>query len=152
MRSVLSPIDFSPRARLAARWAGGLAARLGAKLVILHVLPPPAFARLAVDAYLQRPMPHPEPEAERATVDRMEAFVEGLFEREPALVVEYGIPAATIVRIAVELPAELVVIGTNGQSHLWHRSVALTVMTCSPCPVITLRGDERGWPEHDHRC
>jgi universal stress protein A len=55
---------------------------------------------------------------------------------------EEGDPALQIVRVGAETKADLVVVGTHGQtglSHLLLGSVAEQVVRKSPCPVLTLR-------------
>jgi nucleotide-binding universal stress UspA family protein len=146
MRTILVPVDFTLRSRQALRYACSIGGS-DAELVLLHVVPAPGALHLAFDAYLGLPMPHPSLERQLETELRLARFATALVPEEQArrCLVESGEPAATIVRMAAELRADLVVMGTHAPdavSALVRGSVAHSVMTCSPCPVVTLRGDE----------
>jgi nucleotide-binding universal stress UspA family protein len=55
-------------------------------------------------------------------------------------------PAQSIADYAREAPADIVVIGTHGRSglsHLLMGSVAEKVVRIAPCPVLTVRRQER---------
>jgi universal stress protein A len=146
IRRVLVPSDLSLHSRPALGYACQLAARIGADVEVLHVVPPPNAARVAIDAYLGRPLPH----ASRLDVllahDRLHDFLSAC-ERcgiVPVLRVEEGDVAATIVRVAGELPADLVVMATGrqrGVGELLRGSIAERVITCAACPVVTLAHD-----------
>ena len=56
-----------------------------------------------------------------------------------------GFPAKDIVRLATEVQADLIVLGTHGRrgmSHLLVGSVAERVVRTAPCPVLTVRRAE----------
>jgi nucleotide-binding universal stress UspA family protein len=56
-----------------------------------------------------------------------------------------GIPFEDIARVARELPADLIIMGTHGRtgmSHLLLGSVAERVLRRAPCPVLTVRKEE----------
>jgi nucleotide-binding universal stress UspA family protein len=58
--------------------------------------------------------------------------------------VEEGDPAATIVELATEDADDLIVVATRGRigaARLLLGSVASTLITCAPCPVVVLRAD-----------
>jgi nucleotide-binding universal stress UspA family protein len=145
LHRILVPTDFSWRSRRALAWAVAFA---GDRIPIdvLYVAPPPSRARLVLDAYLDRPLPSVSPADHAAAEEQLALFVansEGAAKLQP--LVEHGEPAATIVRIAVERGADLIVIGTHartGAAEAILGSVAHRVITCAPCPVITLRGNE----------
>jgi nucleotide-binding universal stress UspA family protein len=146
LHRALVPTDFSPRSRAALRYALTLADR-GAELDLLHVLPAPHRLHIAVDAYLGLPFPI-VPEVQR---DQAECQLETLCSSVPHegvqlnRLVECGHPAATIVRIAAERKAALIVIATHGRSGIAEAvlgSVAHQILCCAPCPVLVLRGDE----------
>ena len=146
VRHLLVPTDFSKRSAAALRYARGLAAALGAEIDLLHVVTPPLLAPRTLDAHLGRAR---APLDENAVADaerQLRALVaqsaEGVRVRT---MVELGDPADVIVQRAVELPSDLIVIGTHarrGVSELVLGSVAHQVITRASCPVITLRGDE----------
>lgn len=144
MRRILVPVDFSPRSRRALDYARRIAAHTGAALDVLHVVPGPSQAQAALDGYLGRPLPHASPAALEAARAALERFVAAAAPRvDERLLVEAGDAAAVIVRTAVQLGSELVVIGTRGHrgiAEVLRGSVAHKVITCAPCPVTTLRG------------
>lgn len=56
-----------------------------------------------------------------------------------------GTAVEQIVRLAKELPADLIIIGTHGRtgiSHVFLGSVAEKVVRRAPCPVLTVRSKE----------
>ena len=56
--------------------------------------------------------------------------------------VAVGFPVETIVQAAIDLRADLIVMGTQGRSGLRHlllSSVAERVIRLAPCPVMTVR-------------
>jgi nucleotide-binding universal stress UspA family protein len=62
---------------------------------------------------------------------------------------EQGDPAAEIVRVAEELPADFIVLGTHGRTGLLRLlmgSVAEEVVRKAPCPVLTIRVPLRAVP------
>jgi nucleotide-binding universal stress UspA family protein len=154
IKNILAPVDFSKRSRTALQYAIELARSLSARVEVLHVVPPPSLAAMAIDAALNLPMPAVDPgELERA-VTELRSFVATLPQDgvEITMSVEPGHPAATIVRIASEKPHDLVIMGTRGRGALHDvllGSVARTVVESAPCPVLTLRepGNYNRWSE-----
>ncbi len=148
VKRILIPVDFSPRSESALAYAVGLARLTGATIDVLHVVPAPTPLTVAFDLYLHRPVGLIEP-AELARVDRKldvllaTADVAGVpITKRVAL----GSPAATTVRIATEDKHDLVIVGTHGRigiSELMRGSVAKTLVSSSPCPVLTIRDEPR---------
>jgi nucleotide-binding universal stress UspA family protein len=143
-RRILVPVDFSERSSPALTYALSLARIDGAEIEILHVVPPPGRIALAIDAYTGRPMPH---ESEAVVLDareQMESLVSSIDHRDVTLHsrIEPGDPAATIVRLATEDAVDLIVMTTHGRVGLAEfllGSVTKTLISCAPCPVVTLR-------------
>src|SRR5262245_29091707 len=153
---VLIPTDFSVLAQQAVRYALEEATLHHAKVTLLHVLP----ARTRTDVYFITGAPEPRPGFEPAlerrlgtpispqpTVmldDHYEAALTQLRDLMPASFqgnwdadVATGPPAATIVRVAHERDADLIVMGTHGRTGLSHvllGSVAEKVVRLAPCP------------------
>jgi K+-sensing histidine kinase KdpD len=70
------------------------------------------------------------------------------------IVVSAATPATAIVDYATEHGIDLIVMGTHGRSavaHLLLGSVAEKVVRVAPCPVLTVRPDEREWHGIDRR-
>ncbi len=160
---VLVPTDFSEPAQHAIRYAVEEATLHHATITLLHVLPP----RAGTDVYYVTGIPEPplqgsvdpaaggrlgarplsEPtvvrrdpneEALRRLRDLMPEAFHGNWEVETAA----GHPADTIVRVAQEHHADLIVMGTHGRTGLQHvllGSVAEKVVRLAPCPVLTVR-------------
>jgi nucleotide-binding universal stress UspA family protein len=143
IRHILVPVDFSPRSLPALDYAFGVAELSGATVHVLHVVPAPSEIRVAVDAYLDRPLPHASP---LSILDAREQLRETLDTCQrrgivPYLAVEVGDPAAAIVRMAGESSSDLIILGTRGHrgaAELILGSVAHRVITTAPCPVVTL--------------
>ena len=138
LHTLLHPTDFSEPSDFAFELACALARDYGARLLIVHAVPPPLF--------------HGE------VVDRREdtGFIEGirgLLQRrrpaDPEVPVEHvlddGDPAGVIVHLAQERRCDLIVMGTHGRTGLGRLllgSVAERVMRTAPCPVLTVRAPQ----------
>jgi nucleotide-binding universal stress UspA family protein len=134
IRTILHPTDFSERSEHAFHLACSLARDHGARVVLLHVVSIP------VAAYEGVVLPPP---IEEATEDAKRR----LSQMEPAgIPVEHrvaeGDAAEMILRVAEEVHADLIVMGTHGRtglSRLLMGSVAEQVVRRAPCPVLTTK-------------
>jgi nucleotide-binding universal stress UspA family protein len=134
MHTILHPTDFTEPSQAAYRVACSLARDHHSRLVIVHVLELPVAALLGGGLI---PGPVAEVAEVRAKLQRLRA--EGV-EVEHRLV--EGDPAAEVVRLAGELHADLIVMGTHGRSGLSRLllgSVAEHVLRRCCCPVVTVR-------------
>ena len=135
IRTVLHPTDFSESSAAAFRLACALVRDYGAKLVVLHAYPAP----VALDDVAARRLAG---EPEKSLTEKLHAIQ----PNEPGhpvihLLVE-GRPADTILGVATEVSADLIVMGTHGRSglrRLLMGSVAEAVMREAPCPVVTVK-------------
>jgi nucleotide-binding universal stress UspA family protein len=137
INTILHPTDFSERSDWAFRLACSLARDHGAKLIIAHVIPPPQTV-----AYEAMPMLPMHPPGYRK---ELEAKLRSL-KAPPGVQVEYrleeGFAATEIVRLASELPSDLIVIGTHGRTgfgRLLLGSVAEQVLRKATCPVLSVK-------------
>jgi nucleotide-binding universal stress UspA family protein len=138
-RTILHATDFSESAGVAYRVACSLAREHQARLVLLHVVEPPAVA-YAGGVIL--PGPATEVEEIREKLGELAGQAHGLGV-ETRLV--EGEPAPAIVRLASELKCGLIVLGTHGRrglARLLMGSVAEHVLRKAPCPVLTVRQGE----------
>src|SRR5262249_32057374 len=137
VHTILQPTDFSDHSRYAFRLACALARDYGARLVVLHVvampvavfdegvvLPPdPVGLRAAAQEQLNGcQVPHADVRAERG--------------------LEEGDPVEAILRVAHQVHADLLVMGTHGRTGLGRLlmgSVAEQVLRKATCPVLTVR-------------
>ena len=163
---ILVPTDFSDTATHALRYAFEEARLHSAKVTLLHVVPPGT----GTDVYYASPgARHPgafDPAAsarvgapwptQPATVVRHDASDVALSQLRDLIPLAcrsswsaelaVGSPAETIVRIAEEQAADLIVMGTHGRMGFQHAllgSVAEKVVRLAPCPVMTVRHTAR---------
>lgn len=153
---ILVPIDFSPDSLHAVTYGGDLAKRLGAELVILHVVDQtylagtrelyfanPEFAKILDEQW----------RIANAQLDRAGADLQKHGHRCRTLM-QRGVPAQVIVDTANDEGTDLIVMGTHGRTGLAHMligSVAERVVRSAHCPVLTLRRAARRAPRKARR-
>ncbi len=148
IRTILVPVDFSTCSMLVTKQAAGLAVRLGARLVILHVaeLPPG----------LRRTTPvHPDgldrTAAEYLTEDSTNrlgefALAARALGAEAEVAVALGPIVPTILTATASHAADLIIIGTHGRTGLARvvlGSVAEGVAHGAHVPVMLVRRESR---------
>jgi nucleotide-binding universal stress UspA family protein len=144
IQTILHPTDFSERSDQAFRLACSLARDHGARVIVLHVAPPP------VAGYVGGVMT-PEPGRHD------EEWWDQLRRRQPddprvpvERVLGEGRPAEAILRAARERQCDLIVMGTHGRTGLGRAlmgSVAEEVVRKAPCPVLTIKVPGHPAPE-----
>jgi nucleotide-binding universal stress UspA family protein len=172
-RNLLVPTDFSEPANHALHYAIEEAVVHHAKVTLLHVHPSDA----GTDVYYVSGLPAsgigagfdvvaggrlstgsvPEPTVVRRdlseeTLTRLRDLVPEAFRDTWEVAIGVGRPADTIVRLARERNADLIVMATHGRTGLEHvvlGSVAEKVVRLAPCPVLTVKytgktPDQRG--------
>lgn len=140
MKTILFPTDFSTNATHASEYAGMLAKKLNAKVIILHVFSIPMVpanhtsynVRFAIDSY-------------RTSLTKdLEIFTTKFIQNtdlSPERVsskIEYGFPADVILEIAEQANADMIVMGTKGASNFmdkWLGTNSQKVMQEAECPV-----------------
>ena len=146
IRAVLHPTDLTDASRPALEMAGSLAQDYRAELIVLHVLPMPVAAvvdGVAVDL----PAGEGEDEAARTRLGEVRPTQ---FNGPVTRRLERGGAVREILRVADEVGADLIVMGTHGRgglSRLVLGSTAEGVMRKAPCPVITVRPEAAARPE-----
>jgi nucleotide-binding universal stress UspA family protein len=136
---ILLATDFSKPAERAYAYAARLAKVLNAKVVILNVLegPPGLDREFPVNTVFIKQLQE-ESDREMAKLVRI-AEKDGLACESRQV---YGGPAACIAKVAGEMAATLIVMGTHGHTG-WSRlllgSNAEAVVREAPCPVLTVR-------------
>jgi universal stress protein A len=138
---ILVAVDFSENSNRAVEAAIDLAGKFGAELEIVHAFTSPVPAMYPYDIglpdTLMRDARNAAKEMLKAEADRVHAA--GL--TAPTHLTE--IPAAgSISRVAEEIGADLLVIGTRGHSGLKHiimGSVAERTIRESPCSVLVVK-------------
>ncbi|MFW5921068.1 MAG: universal stress protein [Polyangiales bacterium] len=146
IKRILSPVDFSETSDHALRYAVDLASKLGAEMHVVHVYQLPMYA-LPDGGVLAGPdvaagiMDQAQKRMKELTKE-----LDGEGVRMKTHVIE-GMPHREIVRMADEIEADLIIMGTHGRSGLSHLllgSVAERVVRTSTHPVLTVRHPEHG--------
>ena len=139
---ILYPTDLSEASRPALDFAVTVARWYGARLTVLHAVPP--FEPVVVPTGLtDASNPVVYPPSMDAVRDAMREFVP---EDVPAgidvdFVADAGDPSRVVVDHAVSAASDLIVIGTHGRSgfdRLLGGSVADKILRRAPCPVLTI--------------
>jgi universal stress protein A len=144
IRRILVATDFSRHADRALEQAAGWATALGSSVDVLHVYEAPLVE--LTPYHLAIPMQVLDGVRDRAR-ERLEALREKLAADgiEVAVHLREGHPAEGIAAMARETGADLIVMGTRGNTGLKHvllGSVAERTLRLAPCPVLTLHADD----------
>lgn len=136
-KRILVATDFSHGAEAALSWAKAVAAAFKAEVVLLHVLDLSRFPPSIASAPTREDVvAHVRAESEREMAKAVERFPGAQpFMRE-------GPARSTILEVAGEVEADLIVMGTHGHTGLTHvlfGSVAEHVVRHSRIPVLTVR-------------
>ncbi len=136
MRVLLHPTDFSDGCEAALRVARSLARDLGARLIVLHILP--------FDLYLEGRMATGlDPQGYHDSLDMIRQRLDGPDLKQPVETrLCRGYEAEEILRMAQELEADLIVMGTHGWSGLGRLlmgSTAESVLSRADCPVLVVK-------------
>ncbi len=144
IRTILVPVDFSENAAKALETAAGLAERFNARIALLHAhhIDVPMASHLVPGGPVL-PVGFQEQVHQRAT-EAVEALAKqasqwGVEVTGKAVV---GPASQAIVEEAKQLPADLIVMGTRGNTGLKHvllGSIAERVVRTAPCPVMTVK-------------
>jgi nucleotide-binding universal stress UspA family protein len=142
IKKILIPTDFSENASQAMEYGFQLAKRLGAKVLLLHVIPLGSYVSAASSA----PLPAEAIDALAATArsnisEQAQKLSKAHGVTAEVLVVDGPAPA-TIAELAKAQAADLIVMGTQGRTGLKHvllGSIAEHVVRHSTIPVLTFR-------------
>jgi nucleotide-binding universal stress UspA family protein len=141
-KTILVAVDFSEVSAGALRVAVDLSRRLGAQLKVVHVVQPqPVPLPLEGSAiYMDEVQSWQLEEAEKS----LAKFIQD--QSKPGEVsvtkVRAGVAATEISQAAVDIGADLIVLGTHGRSglkHLLMGSIAESVLRVAPVPVLCVR-------------
>lgn len=143
IRTVLHATDFSETAGFASRIACSLARDYRARLVLLHVVPPPVIG------YAEGMIIPDNTES----IENARCCLEQIQPKDSTVLIERrvteGDPASEIVWNADEVHADVIVLGTHGRAGLARLvmgSVAENVMRHASCAVLTVKN-----PLHQRR-
>jgi nucleotide-binding universal stress UspA family protein len=122
LNEILFPTDFSPASEAAGRVAREMALQAGARLHVLHVVPPVTDPSLPAENLAR---------AGRSLADGLRVET----------VLLSGWAGRNIIDYAREKRVDLIVVGTHGRTGITHAilgSVAETVVRLAPCLVLTV--------------
>jgi len=139
-KNILVPTDFSKGAEAALDYAVALAAKLDAKVHVLHVMAAQLYGS-EIGVAITASMIDEIFRAARGSLDRLVAPRTGKCAFGPPLL-ETGDARATIEQTALAVHADLIVMGTRGNrgvTRLLLGSVAEATARVSPCPVLLVR-------------
>jgi nucleotide-binding universal stress UspA family protein len=146
--SILCPVDLSPHSVRTLRHAVAVARHEGARLTLLHVVEPLLVqaASMTYDAnYL-------EDEARRELNALVVAAEIDKGSSKPSCLVRIGLPHAQTLEVAREVQADLLVLGTQGQtgaSRVFFGSTVARVLRETSVPVLAIGPGSRGLVEDD---
>jgi universal stress protein A len=139
MRTVLCPVDFSPLSDRALTLAVRVCQLTGARLILHHNLDvrPPSY--LSVSWMWSEE--HEEGEEDHAEESR--AQIQELFSRipksiQPEAKMTRGPLETTLLFLARQIPADVIVMGSHGPSNPAHSSLTEKIIIQAPCPVLTI--------------
>ena len=136
IRTILHPTDFSDRSAHALHLACALSRDYGARLIVLHVASPAPLIAGEMPVPIDPEVHFQESEKQLTRLDIPDVGVRA--ER----CFEVGDPTAEILRVAADIHADLVVLGTHGRTGLGRLlmgSVAEQVVRKAGCPVLTVK-------------
>lgn len=147
MKNVLVPVDFSSYSSEAVRQAAEVCRRFDAQLHLVHVveevIPPVTEFGMGYPAYAESVTEMKERACkELANWPRCVDPFEGAVTRH----ILVGSAFESILELAKELPADLIVMGTHGRTGFQHfilGSVAEQVVRRAPCGVLVVRPGQR---------
>jgi nucleotide-binding universal stress UspA family protein len=135
IQTILVPVDFSEHSRRALDYATGFAQRFGAAVHVVHVMHMPSDVRVTGTWWST---------LRGQALEALRELLEGT--DSAGLKIEShiaeGHPSESIVELATNLGADLIVMGSHGRTGLAHvllGSVAERTIRSAPCPVITLK-------------
>ncbi len=144
--AILVPVDFSAHSEEALLFAAGLATRLDAPLLILHVIHDPGESP---GYYPQKDPQHPHRIADVAA-EMMAEFINRIAREHPKLkniphaqtMLVTGLPVTRILEVAEQCNPQMVIMGSQGRTGLAHLllgSKAEQVVRLCPSPVTIVK-------------
>jgi nucleotide-binding universal stress UspA family protein len=140
MKTILFPTDFSSNAIHASEYAGMIAKRLDAQVVLLNVYTIPTISEYQLPYEIENFINQNKTNAQENLEEFTKIFLKnsGLPPERVSTSVEYGYIADKIVYTANALKADMIVMGTKGASNFlekWLGTNAQKVMKIADCPV-----------------
>ncbi|MBV8585789.1 MAG: universal stress protein [Verrucomicrobia bacterium] len=140
-RQILAPTDFSENSAIAVGYAVELARRLGAKVILLHIIPEPSALDYTMGGLPPGEWEQAQEEA-RKKLDQEWARARATYERVDSLL-RTGLGLhEQIVGAVRETSADLIVISTHGYTgwkHFLFGSDAERFLHEILCPIVVVR-------------
>jgi len=142
IKTVLCPVDFTSISQAEILSAVEVCSRFGARLVIEHNLDPRPPPSLGVGWMWSSSVDARERKHEAEARKRLQ----GIFKTVPKVVpveakLTRGPIAQTLLQLAHELPADLIVAASHGKSTAEHESLTEQIVTQSACAVMTTHAE-----------
>jgi nucleotide-binding universal stress UspA family protein len=144
-RSIVCGVDGSPDSRAALRVAADLAKRLGAKLVLAHVIEhveaPDAVVGPMGTGTMPRPLLIDAPEQKEAGDQLLAQIANAAGVEQAERRVVFGFAGERLADLADEEQAELVVVGSRGRGAFkaaFLGSVSTNLIGAARCPVLVV--------------
>jgi nucleotide-binding universal stress UspA family protein len=155
-KRILCAHDLTYASEPAVKLALGLARQLNVPLTVLHATEPPYThaTMLGADTFSADELELLTGIARRAEAAALRVLQDELKTLNPPdrdavpveLVVRQGIPVDVVCRVARELAADMIVVGTHARKGIQHAllgSVAERLLRMAPCPVLVARPDAK---------
>jgi len=145
LRSILAPVDFSPRSEEALRYAVAIAEKFHVPIHLLHVFQDVGVYQTEV-VTIPPDMPPLEQLLEPIRIELAALAAKYQLDRFGGRIEAIpGIAVEEIVDYAREHHIDLITLGTHGRGWLAHAllgSVAEKVVRLAPCAVLTVRSPQ----------
>lgn len=143
MQRILVPIDFTPAALTALKYAARMAAKFQGSVCLVHVVDCGLFNEVEPSALVKA-----NEEVAVAAAEQLEALAAQELGQIPhSKVVRVGHPADEIVKTAEAENSDLIVMVQHEYKlvdRIFHRHTLRAVETAAHCPVLTLHCDDAG--------
>lgn len=139
--NILVPVDFSDTSEHALDYAVALAAKLGARVHLVHAVGIPTLGLPELGLAWSSVTMESLVNERQATIDKLAEARKSACEIGQH-VVRVGDARDVIVNVAKELHADLVVMGTHGRRGVARAvlgSTAEEIVRTAPCPILTVR-------------
>lgn len=140
---ILVPVDFSEHSHKALRYALAFATQFNAEVTLVHIVEQMVYP----GDWMYPPLATTDFAAEKReeVLARMRALDAGSGVKTQH-VVRLGRAWQEVIEIAKETKSDLIILATHGYTGLKHAllgSVAEKIVRHAPCPVLSVRPDER---------
>jgi nucleotide-binding universal stress UspA family protein len=143
---LLIPVDFSETSLLAIKHGAYMAQFTKGELYLLHVV---NTHYIAQNMFLPTVTMHDQNSVEQKAMERLNELigeVKAEYNVEAQSVIKSGNPSIEVSKVAREIKASMIIMGSHGYSpikEIMIGSVALKVITKSPCPTMVMTSEAK---------